>query len=76
MSADDVRDRVVALERDLRVGLHQATREVSTERIITRDLVEALHVRFDNFEQTVMGELRTIKTMISTRANSNGADLD
>lgn len=65
MSAGPHIERLQSLESELRTGLHQVTREVATERLITRDLVEALHQRFDRFERDVMAELRSIKTLIA-----------
>jgi hypothetical protein len=65
-------ERLQQLERDVRSGLHTVTREVAVERSITRDLVEALHVRIDRFEDEVMKELRRISAAVVPSAN--GAD--
>jgi hypothetical protein len=57
-------ERILSLEKDVRVQLHQVTREVSVERTITRDLIEALHKRLDGIEantQAILAEVRTIK---------------
>lgn len=67
--SDELRERLEGVERDVRAQLYQVNREVAAERAITRDLVEALHIRVDRFEDTVMGELRTIKTLIASNGH-------
>jgi hypothetical protein len=61
----DAFDRVSALEREVRVQLHQLNREVATERAITRDLIEAMHKRFDSLESSVLNELRIIRSAVT-----------
>lgn len=57
----ELEQRIVELERDTRAQQHVLGREVSVERQITRDLVEALHKRVDELVDTqrlILDELR------------------
>lgn len=65
MSGEDLTQRVQSLEREMRAGHYTVTREVAVERQITRDLVEALHIRVDRFEAAVMRELGEIKGLLT-----------
>jgi hypothetical protein len=56
---------VSELERDVHVWRLTADRQMATERQITRDLVEAVHVRMDRFETEMLVELRQLRSMLS-----------
>ena len=75
--ADALLDRVQQHERDTRTRLHQVEREVSVERGITRDLIEALHQRQDRYEQQIDrldAKVDSLAALIrALTANGNGA---
>jgi hypothetical protein len=60
------------LRNEVRTQLHQVTREVSTERIITRDLVEALHRRLDGLEAVCSEILREVRDLRKLSGNGHG----
>lgn len=66
--AADVREAV----RHARTEHSHALREISVERGITRDLVEAVHKRLDRMEDSWLAELREIKTALAALAAMKG----
>ena len=74
--SDELRQRLQAVESDVRQRLHQVEREVGVERQITRDLVEALHKRLDGMHLEVLRELRLIRDLVVEGNTTNGSSHD
>lgn len=68
-----VATQIADVRNDTRTQLHAVTREVSVERVITRDLVEALHKRLDGIEAMQAEILREVKSLkAETTGNGHG----